>query len=110
MKMIIAIVSNDDSSKVQSGLTKAGYFATKLATTGGFLMAGNTTFLIGTEDEKVDRAIEIIGEFSKQRTQMVPSSSCLLYTSSPCSGRPRRRQSQNTARRETTGQAAWPSP
>ena len=59
---------------------------TKLATTGGFLMAGNTTFIIGTEDERVDEAIEIIGKHSKKRTQMVPSSASYgvgMYTSFP---------------------------
>ena len=73
MKLIIAIVSNDDSSKVSSALTKERFQVTKLATTGGFLLAGNTTFLIGTEDEKVDRVIELISDHSKKRTQMVPS-------------------------------------
>ena len=75
MKLILAIVSNEDSSKVSASLTKARFSVTKLATTGGFLMAGNTTFLIGVQDEKVDEVIKIIGDHSKKRTQMVPSSS-----------------------------------
>ena len=86
MKLIFAIVSNDDSSKVSKELTKNRYSVTKLATTGGFLMAGNTTFIIGTEDERVDEAIEIIGKHSKKRTQMVPSSASYgvgMYTSFP---------------------------
>jgi uncharacterized protein YaaQ len=74
MKLIYAIVSSDDSSAVSRALTQNGYFATKLASTGGFLMAGNTTFLICTEDEKVDPAIKIIGDHSKKRKQMVSSS------------------------------------
>ena len=60
MKLIIAIVSNDDANKVQSELTKNGFSITKLATTGGFLMSGNTTLICGTQDEKVDKAISII--------------------------------------------------
>ena len=86
MKLIIAIVSNDDANKVQSELTKNGFSITKLATTGGFLLAGNTTFLIGTEDEKVDRVIELISDHSKKRTQMVPSTASYgvgMYTSFP---------------------------
>ena len=55
MKLVLAIVSNDDSSMVSSALTKEGFQVTKLATTGGFLMAGNTTFLTGVDDDKVDR-------------------------------------------------------
>ena len=48
MKLIIAIVNNDDSSDVQTALTEGGFFVTKLATSGGFLKKGNTTFFIGT--------------------------------------------------------------
>ena len=75
MKLIFAIVGSEDSGKVSSALTKAGFSVTKLATTGGFLMSGNTTFLIGTEDDKVDEVIAVIGKHSKKRTQMVPASS-----------------------------------
>ena len=74
MKLIFAIVSNDDSAKVSKELTKNKLSVTKLATTGGFLMAGNTTFIIGIDDDKVDEVISIIGKHSKKRTQMVPSS------------------------------------
>ena len=74
MKMIIAIVSSDDASNVQKALIKEHYQATKLASTGGFLMKGNTTFLIGTEDEKVSSVIEIIGNHSKQRKKIIPNS------------------------------------
>ena len=85
MKLILSIVNNDDSALVSSGLTREGYSVTKLATTGGFLMSGNTTFIIGTEDEKVDKAIELISSFSKKRSQMVPTSSYGVgsYTSFP---------------------------
>ena len=73
MKLILAIVSNDDSSSVSSALNKANFSVTRLATTGGFLRAGNTTIIVGTEDEKDDKAIEIIGNESKRRTEIVPS-------------------------------------
>ena len=74
MKLIMAIISGDDSSKVSRALTKSNFSVTKLATTGGFLMSGNTTFLIGTEDEKVEEVIEILRKNSKTRKQMVPTS------------------------------------
>jgi uncharacterized protein YaaQ len=73
MKLIFAIVSNDDASSVSSALTKGGFSVTRLATTGGFLRAGNTTIIVGTDDEKVDQCIEIIGNESKRRTEIVPS-------------------------------------
>ena len=40
----------------------------------GFLRSGNSTLLIGTDDEKVDAVIEVISEFSRKRTQMVSPS------------------------------------
>lgn len=73
MKLIIAIVNNDDSSAVQTALTEGGYFVTKLATSGGFLKKGNTTFFIGTDDEKVDGAIAIIKENAKKRVEKQPT-------------------------------------
>lgn len=54
MKLILAIVNNEDSAIAASALTKEGFLVTKLSTTGGFLMVGNTTFLIGTEEESED--------------------------------------------------------
>lgn len=85
MKLILAIINNDDSALVSTNLTREGYSVTKLATTGGFLMSGNTTFLIGTDDDKVEKVIEIISKFSKKRSQMVPTSSYGVgnYTSFP---------------------------
>ena len=73
MKLIYAIVNKDDSGAVSSALTRSGFSVTKLATTGGFLMAGNTTFLVGTDESRVDEVIGIIEKHSKKRTQMVPS-------------------------------------
>ena len=73
MKMIMAVVSGDDSNAVSAALTKARFSVTKLATTGGFLMSGNTTFLIGVDDDKVSEVIDIIAKHSKKRKQMVPS-------------------------------------
>lgn len=73
MKLIFAVVNNDDSHSVQSALTKSGFQATKLASSGGFLMAGNTTFMICSEDEKVDAVLEVIKNHSHKRKQFVPN-------------------------------------
>ena len=73
MKLIFAVVNNDDSHSVQSALTKSGFQATKLASSGGFLMAGNTTFMICSGDEKVDEILEVIKNHSHKRRQFVPN-------------------------------------
>lgn len=86
MKMIMAIVSGDDSSAVSAALTKARFSVTKLATTGGFLMSGNTTFLIGVNDDQVNEVIETIAKHSKKRKQMVPSAGMVdvgMYSAFP---------------------------
>jgi uncharacterized protein YaaQ len=73
MKIILAIVHNDDNVLVSSSLMKAGFQVTKIATTGGFLMSGNTTFITGVEDDQVDTAIAIIEKYSKKRKQSIVS-------------------------------------
>jgi uncharacterized protein YaaQ len=72
MKMIFAVVNNDDSAVVNAQLVKDGFFVTKLASTGGFLKKGNTTFILGVDDEKVESAVDIIRRFSKKRTYTTP--------------------------------------
>ena len=76
MKMIIAIIQDEDAGEVISHLNEEGFQVTKLATKGGFLRAGNTTIMTGVENAKVDEAMKIIEENSKARTQYatLPSS------------------------------------
>ena len=73
MKLVIAIVNDEDANKLLNSLTENKYRVTKLATTGGFLKAGNTTFLIGTEDDKVDQVMNIIKEKCETRKQVATS-------------------------------------
>lgn len=74
MKLIIAVVNDEDSHKVMSGLNKEGFSVTKLCSTGGFLRSGNTTLLTGVEENRVDDVIEIIKKKSKSRTQYIQPS------------------------------------
>lgn len=77
MKLIIAIVQDEDSSKLLSRLMQGGYGVTKLATTGGFLKAGNTTLLLGVEEDRVDGAIHIIESVCKSRKQITPATTAV---------------------------------
>ena len=70
MKLIIAIVQDEDASRLVSKLMNEGYGVTKLATTGGFLRAGNTTLLLGVDDEKFDGAMAVIEKVCKSRKQI----------------------------------------
>jgi uncharacterized protein YaaQ len=74
MKMVFAIVHDEDGPKVMEQLNKGGFSVTKLSSSGGFLRAGNTTLLVGIDDDNVDEVIEIIKKKSKSRKQVINSS------------------------------------
>ena len=80
MKLIIAIVQDEDASRLISNLMSEGYSVTKLATTGGFLRAGNTTLLLGIDDEKIEKAMGIIEHVCKSRKQIATSPSPISGT------------------------------
>lgn len=71
MKLVIAVVQDKDSPRLAQNLVKTGIRATKLASTGGFLHAGNTTFLIGTPEERMDEVLDVIQASCKSREQVV---------------------------------------
>jgi uncharacterized protein YaaQ len=73
MKLIIAIVQDEDASHLISELMNEGFSVTKLATTGGFLRAGNTTLLVGVDEDKYDPCLEIIKKICKSRKQIATS-------------------------------------
>ncbi len=70
MKLIIAIVHDDDAGYLVDTLMEEGFSVTKLATTGGFLRSGNTTLISGVEDEKVDTALGIIEKICHSHEQV----------------------------------------
>ncbi|MBQ2700763.1 MAG: cyclic-di-AMP receptor [Clostridia bacterium] len=73
MKLIVAIVQDEDASRLVNQLMKSGFGVTKLATTGGFLRSGNTTILTGVEDDKVQDALGVIESVCKSRKQIAAS-------------------------------------
>jgi len=73
MKLIIAIVQDEDASRLIGHLMNDGFSVTKLATTGGFLKSGNTTILAGVEDSRVQDCLGIIEKVCKSRKQIATS-------------------------------------
>ena len=71
MKLIMAIVQDKDSTRLAHEFIDANIRATKLSSTGGFLKAGNSTFIIGLEDERVQDALELIKKTCQSRKQYV---------------------------------------
>ena len=73
MKMITAIVNKEDAKSVTRALIKEGFSITRLSTTGGFLQVGNTTLLIGTEDDRVTELVGILKKYCATHKKVVPT-------------------------------------
>ncbi len=88
MKLIFAIVSDEDSPRLVSELNKKGYRVTRLNSSGGFLRSGNTTLMMVTDDEKLEDVIAVIKKFSSSRktainANMIPSGMGASYIPYP---------------------------
>lgn len=86
VKMIFAVIQDRDWVNLSKDLTKQGFGITKLSSTGGFLRQGNTTVMIGVEDDQVDHVLELIGKRCKKRdipVTLYPPSITGLNMSSP---------------------------
>ncbi|HEY8448271.1 MAG TPA: cyclic-di-AMP receptor [Thermomicrobiales bacterium] len=72
MKLIVAIVQDYDSDRLLEAVTSAGFGATRIASTGGFLRMGNTTVLMGVEDDDVPRCLDIVRKTCRSRVVRTP--------------------------------------
>lgn len=73
MKLVVAIVQDQDQNILSKAFLEANMRATKLSSTGGFLRSGNTTFLVGIEEHRVDDVIELIKTSCQAREQYISS-------------------------------------
>ncbi len=75
MKLLVTIVQDLDVPALLEAVIENNFRATKLASTGGFLRVGNTTLLIGVEDDRVDELLTLIERVCRKREQSDPSPS-----------------------------------
>jgi uncharacterized protein YaaQ len=66
MKLIIAIVRDNDADGITHALTLDDFRVTRIASTGGLLRRGVVTLLVGVEDERVEAAIQVMRENTTQ--------------------------------------------
>ena len=71
MKMIAAMVQDQDAYELLGALVEKGYRATRVQATGGFLQRSNVAVFIGVEDEEVEKVLEIIRQHCKTRKAKV---------------------------------------
>ncbi|NLG40738.1 MAG: transcriptional regulator [Chloroflexi bacterium] len=62
MKLIMAIIKDEDNDHVSKKLTDEKFRVTFVASTGGFFRSGRSTLIIGVDDDRVERALQIIKE------------------------------------------------
>ena len=67
MKMILAVVQENDVRALLDKLVENGLRATRISSTGGFLRVGNATVLIGVEDDQVAGVVSIIRSTCRMR-------------------------------------------
>jgi len=60
MKLVLAVVSNQATEGITVALLAAGFRATRMASTGGFRREGNTTIMMGVEDEDIEPVLAIL--------------------------------------------------
>jgi len=71
MKLIVAIVHNEDAGALVDALLESEYRATRLHSSGGFLKQSNATVMVGADDDHVEAVLEIIRANCTSRTQVV---------------------------------------
>jgi uncharacterized protein YaaQ len=72
-KLIIAVIQNEAADAVVDSLMEAEFRATRLASTGGFLRRGNTTLMIGADEDQVDLVLDLIRQHA--RSGLAPADS-----------------------------------
>lgn len=60
LKLVVAIVQDQDAGPVIEALVNAEYRSTRINTSGGFLKRGNATILVGVEDDRVQDVVQLV--------------------------------------------------
>lgn len=69
MKLVVAIVHNEDAGALVNALLEREFRATRLHSSGGFLKQSNATILVGVEEAQIDEVVGIVRENCRARTQ-----------------------------------------
>ena len=78
MKLVIAIVQDEDTDALTHALIDSGFRFTRISTTGSFLRTGNSSLMIGVDDAEVANVLAVVRRTCRRRTQIaVPYSPAL---------------------------------
>ncbi len=79
MKLLFAVISNDDTKTLMRALVEARISVTRIASSGGFLRSGNSTLMIGVDEDRLEETLSIIKEKSSRRHSVVVPVTGLPY-------------------------------
>ena len=71
VKLVVAVVHNEDAAALVDALLEREFRATRLHSSGGFLKQSNATVMLGVEDAEVEEVLGIVRESCHSRTQIV---------------------------------------
>jgi len=71
VKLVVAIVHNEDAGALVDALLDREYRATRLHSSGGFLKRSNATIVVGVDDDRVDEVMDVVRDRCTSRTQIV---------------------------------------
>lgn len=73
MKLVVAIVQDQDAGRAVDELVAQGFGATRIKTAGGFLKRGNATILTGVEDDRANEVIQILRDTCHRTVSEAPA-------------------------------------
>lgn len=79
MKLIVAIVQDQDASKAVDELIREGFGATRINTAGGFLKRGNSTILTGVDDAQANDVLQILRTTCRRSPEVGKVSSGIVF-------------------------------
>jgi uncharacterized protein YaaQ len=69
MKLILAVIQQEDEGALSDALEQHDIGATRIGSSGGFLRTGNVTLMIAVEDARVEQALDLMRRHCQRRTR-----------------------------------------
>jgi uncharacterized protein YaaQ len=71
MKLVLSVTRDEDATHLIEALVDHEFRATRINTAGGFLKRGNSTVVVGVEDERVDAVVSLIRQSTEHANVFV---------------------------------------
>jgi uncharacterized protein YaaQ len=71
MKLVVAIIQDYDTDAFLKAVSSHSIGATRIASAGGFLRTGNTTVMMGVEDDKVPLVKQLLTKHCRLREETI---------------------------------------